>query len=64
MCVYECVCVCLVTEYDTVDVLFKLITLDMLLFFIIMRRKQLHNKLSMYSLCIWSRACELLLNWN
>ena len=34
--------VCLVTECDTVDVLFKLITLDMLLFFMIMRRKQLH----------------------
>ena len=41
-------CVCLVTGYDTADVLFKLITLDMLLFFMIMRRKQLHNKLSMY----------------
>ena len=39
---------CLVTEYYTVDVFFKLIKKGMLLFFMIMLRKQLHNKLSMY----------------
>ena len=49
VCVCMSVCVCvLLLSMNTVDVLFKLITLDMLLFFMIMRRNQLHNKLSMY----------------